>query len=66
MNFVGMPFLSLVQTWEDYMRYWCRRSDFRERLPDLLEGEDPDFQKHISGIADKESRSPKLSAPRAA
>ncbi len=56
----------LWQTWEDYMRYWCRRSDFRDRLPDLLEGEDPDFQGHIGGIAEKESRSAKLLPPRAA
>ena len=49
----------LWQTWEDYMRYWCRRSDFRDRLPILLEGEDPDFQRHINGIAAKESRPPK-------
>jgi len=55
----------LWQTWEDYMRYWCRRSDFREGLPGLLEGEDPDFQRHISGIADKESGSAKIVSLRA-
>ena len=42
----------LWSSWEDYMREWCRRSDFRKALPDLLEGEDPDFRKHIEGIAD--------------
>jgi hypothetical protein len=41
----------LWSSWEDYMREWCRRSDFRKALPDLLEGEDPDFRKHIQGIA---------------
>jgi len=41
----------LWSTWEDYMRAWCRRRDFRELLPTLLEGEDPDFQAHISRIA---------------
>ncbi len=56
----------LWQTWEDYMRYWCRRSDFRERLPSLLEGEDPDFQRHITAIADKETRPTKFAAPTAA
>ncbi|MDF3059802.1 MAG: hypothetical protein K0R17_4017 [Rariglobus sp.] len=56
----------LWQTWEDYMRYWCRRSDFRGLLPALLEGEDPDFQRHITGIADKEFRSPKNGSNRAA
>lgn len=39
------------QTWEDYMRAWCRRSDFREHLPILLEGEDPDFQAYIRRLA---------------
>src|SRR6188768_4140097 len=28
------------QSWEDYMREWVQRSEFREALPDLLEGED--------------------------
>jgi hypothetical protein len=27
-------------SWEDYMREWCRREDFRASLPTLLEGED--------------------------
>lgn len=56
----------LWQTWEDYMRYWCRRSDFRQTLPYLLEGEDPDFQRHITAIANKEARSIKITAPQAA
>ena len=46
----------LWQTWEDYMRYWCRRGDFRSLLANLLEGEDPDFQKYITRIADEEAR----------
>jgi len=41
----------LWQTWEDYMIDWCSREDFRERLPDLLKGEDPDFQRHILNLA---------------
>jgi hypothetical protein len=41
----------LWSSWEDYMREWCRRSDFRKALPELLDGEDPDFKKHIEGIA---------------
>ena len=48
----------LWQTWEDYMRYWCRRRDFRELLPQLLEGEDPGFQAYITGIAQTESIRP--------
>jgi hypothetical protein len=42
-------------SWEDYMREWCRRKDFREALPELLEGEDEDFQAHIRKIAEAEA-----------
>jgi hypothetical protein len=38
-------------SWEDYMRDWCRRRDFRAALPELLEGEDPDFAQHIYRLA---------------
>ena len=34
-------------SWEDYMREWCRREDFRASLPVLLEGEDPEFVEYI-------------------
>ncbi|MGH8118985.1 MAG: hypothetical protein ACRESK_00020, partial [Gammaproteobacteria bacterium] len=30
-------------SWEDYMREWCQRADFRAALPELLRGEDSDF-----------------------
>lgn len=43
-------------SWEDYMREWCRRPDFRAALPELLEGEDPDFQAHIGAIAEAEAK----------
>lgn len=46
----------LWQSWEDYMREWCRRTDFRESLPRLLEGEDPDFVAHITELAAEEGR----------
>ena len=39
-------------SWEDSMREWCARHDFREALPSLLHGEDPDFAVEISRIAD--------------
>lgn len=42
-------------SWEDYMREWCRRKDFREALPELLQGEDEDFQTHIRKIAASEA-----------
>jgi hypothetical protein len=34
-------------SWEDYMREWCKREDFREHLPALLDGEDPAFAAYI-------------------
>ena len=39
------------QSWEDYMGEWCRRPDFRSALPRMLEGEDPDFSRHIQWLA---------------
>lgn len=41
----------LWQSWEDYMREWLRRSDFRAALPELLQGEDPDFTACIQALA---------------
>lgn len=32
------------RSWEAFMREWCERPDFREWLPELLEGEDPEFE----------------------
>jgi hypothetical protein len=52
---MGRQAMRLWQTWADYIREWCQRSDFRELLPSLLQGEDPDFQNYIRQIADEES-----------
>jgi len=38
-------------SWEDYMREWCRRADFRAMLPELLEGEDPEFVVYLRALA---------------
>ena len=46
----------LWQSWEDYMREWCRRPDFREALEELLGGEDPEFASRIREIASEEAR----------
>jgi hypothetical protein len=45
----------LWASWEDYMREWCRRPDFREALPTLLRGEDPDFAAYIQRLSTEES-----------
>ena len=41
-------------SWDDYMREWCRREDFHNVLPQLLRGEDPEFQAYIQRIATEE------------
>ena len=38
-------------SWDDYMREWCRRDDFRNALPQLLRGEDAEFQDYLHRIA---------------
>ncbi len=43
------------KSWEDYMREWCRREDFRRMLPDLLVGEDAEFGAYITRLAREES-----------
>ena len=45
----------LWQSWEDYMHFWCQREDFRVLLVELLDGEDPDFSRHLLGIAAAEA-----------
>jgi hypothetical protein len=41
-------------TWDDYMREWCRREDFRSMMVAHLEGEDPEFQFYILRLAEEE------------
>jgi len=41
-------------SWDDYMREWCRRDDFHNALPLLLRGEDPAFQHYIKRVAAEE------------
>lgn len=38
-------------SWDDYMREWCRREDFFNALPFLLRGEDPEFRAYITRLA---------------
>lgn len=40
-------------SWDDYMREWCQRDDFRLTLPRLLQGEDADFADYIQKIANE-------------
>lgn len=48
-------------SWDDYMREWCRRDDFHSALPLLLRGEDPGFQSYIKRVAYEERGTPLLS-----
>ena len=41
-------------SWDDYIRDWCRRENFFNALPLLLRGEDPAFQKYILRVAEEE------------
>ncbi len=49
-------------SWDDYMREWCRRDDFHNALPLLLRGEDPDFQAYIRRVAQEERGAPILAS----
>jgi len=42
------------RSWEDYMREWCARRDFRASLEALLTGEDPAFVTYIRMLAEQE------------
>lgn len=35
------------RSWEDFMQEWCERDDFREAIPLLLKGEDPEFADYL-------------------
>jgi hypothetical protein len=47
-------YLVAWNSWDDYMRGWCRLDDFHSALPLLLRGEDPDFQIYIRRVAGEE------------
>jgi len=60
---MGRQASRLWQTWADYIREWCQRPDFRELLPLLLQGEDPDFQSYIRKVAAEEAQSAQSPRP---
>ena len=47
---MSVPQLRRWRSWEDYMRDWCQREDFRDALPLLLQGEDPEFVEYIRSL----------------
>lgn len=42
-------------SWDDFMREWCRRDDFKTALPHLLQGEDANFSDYIRRVCDEEN-----------
>ncbi|MDO5641975.1 MAG: hypothetical protein Q4G26_06230 [Paracoccus sp. (in: a-proteobacteria)] len=42
-------------SWDQYMRDWCQREDFMQRLPELLEGHDLEFVEHFRKLAAEEA-----------
>ena len=54
----------LWASWEDYMRSWCRRRDFCSALPELLQGEDPEFGDYIKHLAQEEMKTAPFSQMR--
>jgi hypothetical protein len=39
------------RSWEDFMQEWCGREDFREAMPELLRGEDPEFAAYLQRLS---------------
>lgn len=39
------------RSWEDYMLEWLRRDAFRAQLPELVQGEDPEFAAYLGKLA---------------
>ena len=46
------------QSWEDYIREWVRRADFRDSLAVHLEGEDEEFTQYIRRLVAAQTPKP--------
>ncbi len=55
---MGKQTRRMWRSWEDYMREWVRRADFREALTVHLEGEDEEFTLYISELVNEEQSVP--------
>lgn len=49
-NMVGAE-LRRWRSWEDWMREWCLRADFRSTMDQHLPGEDPEFVSYLTALA---------------
>ena len=45
----------LWKSWEDYIREWVARPEFRAALPELMQGEDEDFTRYVEQLAAEEA-----------
>lgn len=43
------------RSWEDWIREWCGREDFRSSMGEHLAGEDPDFAAYLQELAQSEA-----------
>lgn len=43
-------YLRMWNSWEDYIRQWSGRTNFRAALPDLMFGEDPEFVAYMARV----------------
>ena len=46
-------------SWEDYILEWSRKPHFRECLPTLLSGEDPEFVQYVEKLASTKGALPR-------
>ncbi|MCC7305865.1 MAG: hypothetical protein IT558_06355 [Alphaproteobacteria bacterium] len=44
-------YLRMWNSWEDYIKLWTNRPNFREALPELMLGEDIDFVSYMSRLS---------------
>ena len=51
------------RSWEDYIRAWCGRADFRAVLPHLVGGADPEFAAYLAASPEEAAVSGTHSAP---
>lgn len=53
----------LWHSWDDFIRDWCRREDFRQALPELLVGEDEAFAGYMRRVAAEEAAGVRVREP---
>jgi hypothetical protein len=44
-------YMRMWNSWEDYIKIWTARRNFREALPELMQGEDHEFVKYMARVS---------------